>query len=351
MKKILLSIALFGTVLTMKSQTVLSDFESVTLTSMHNKVYNDSTGGGGFISGDAFFPSKWDTSYGGYWSSGWAASAVQNSFTAGYTNLYGCAANKGYNNSNTFVVGTAGFSDLTIKLSGSSLGKPVSGFYVCNSTYAYKSMKYGDAYAKKFGDTTGTHCGCAQGSAPDWFLLKIKRYYNDTLRKDSVEVYLADYRFTNNVQDYILKTWTWIDLRKLGSTDSTGFTDSLAFYLSSSDTGAFGMNTPAFFCIDNLTTNASTHPSVTQNYFSDNELNLYPNPAKDFFEIAYQSETPSFVSLKMIDVTGRELLLQNFKSFNGLNKFKVDTQDLPAGIYYVTLNIEGKIFSKKLIKQ
>ena len=333
MKKVLLSIALIGTVLTMKSQTVLSDFESVTLPNQNNQVYNDSLGGNGFSSGDAYFPTVWDTSFGGFWSSGWAASALYDSSTAGYGNPYGCIAYKGFNNSNKFAVGTTSMN-LHINLSGTSLGKPVSGFYVCNSTWAYKSMQTGDFVAKKFGG--------ASGNDPDWFKLNVKRYYSGALQTDSVGVYLADYRYTNNTQDYILKTWTWINLSSLGNVDS------LAFYLSSSDNGAFGMNTPVFLCIDDLITNA---PVGIENHFSFAELNLFPNPASDFFEIAYQTETPSFVSLRMMDVTGRELLTQNFKSFNGLNKFKVGTQALPGGIYYVTLNVEGKIFSKKLIKQ
>ena len=330
-----------GTVLTMKSQTVLSDFESVTLPNQNNHVYNDSLGGGGFSSGDAYFPTVWDN-VGGYWLSGWAASNMQDSTTSGYANEYGCAAYSGYANSGKYAVGTTSLN-LQIKLSGVSLGKPVLGFYVCNSTLAYKSMLNGDIFAKKFGGPTGND--------PDWFKLTVKRYYNDTLRKDSVQIYLADYRYGNNAQDYILKTWTWIDLRHLGSTDSTGFTDSLAFYLNSSDNGSFGMNTPGFFCLDNLITNASTNPNAIENYFSENKVTLYPNPATNFFEIVYQSENPAFVNFKMMDITGKELLTQNFKSFSGLNKFKVDTQDLPMGIYFVSLNVDGKIVSKKLIKQ
>jgi hypothetical protein len=341
MKKTLFSIIFIGTILTAKSQTVLSDFESVTLPSVSNHVYNGSSGGNGFSSGDAFFETVWDTSYGGFWSSGWAASSVQDSVTAGAANQYGCAALKGYNNSMVYAVGTT-FGNLTVRFSGSSLGKPVYGVYVCNSTMAAKSMETGDMFAKKFGGTTGND--------PDWFKLQVKRYYGGVLQADTVDVYLADYRFSNNAQDYILKTWTWIDLRKLGTTDTIGFTDSLAFYLTSSDNGSFGMNTPAYFCVDNLITNSLTTNAI-QNFISDSELNLFPNPANNFFEVAYQTESPSFVNLKMTDATGRELLFQNFRSFNGLNKFKVDTQDLPAGIYYVTLNVEGKIYSKKLIKQ
>jgi hypothetical protein len=29
---------------------------------------------------------------------------------------------------------------------------------------------------------------------------------------DSIEFYLADFRFANNSQDYILKTWEYLDL-------------------------------------------------------------------------------------------------------------------------------------------
>ena len=95
MKKLILSIAMLSSALTVSAQTATTHtctFEDVTnLPDFHNKVYNDSTGGGGFTSGNAFFPTQWDTSYGGYWSTGWAASTYYDTTTAGYPNLYGCA--------------------------------------------------------------------------------------------------------------------------------------------------------------------------------------------------------------------------------------------------------------------
>ena len=134
MKKQLLTIALFTGVLTTSAQvntgttTIVCDFENVTLTSNHQTVYNDSTGGGGFKSGNAFFPSQWDNTY-GIWSSGWACSAVYDSSTAGYTNLYGSAAYKGYNNSAKFAVGTT-FGPLTLRMEDSLVGKTVKGMYI-----------------------------------------------------------------------------------------------------------------------------------------------------------------------------------------------------------------------------
>ncbi|HWY37542.1 MAG TPA: DUF4465 domain-containing protein, partial [Bacteroidia bacterium] len=280
MKKQLLMIALTGCATFAQSQTTfISDFETVNRPDYHGTVYNDSTNAvGGFKNGHAFFQTQWHNSSSGGYYSGWAASAFHDSSTVGYKNQYGCSAYKGYN-SNGFAVGTT-YSNLTIKLTDSLAGKTVHGFYICNATYAYKSMKYGDAFAKKFGDTTGTHCGCAQGSYPDWFKLTIRNYYGGVLKNDSAEVYLADFRFSNNAQDYILNTWTWIDL------DSLKNTDSLRFTLSSSDNSFGYMNTPAFFCIDNLTLSAVTG---IENYAAEGELNIFPNPASNDAEISFNT--------------------------------------------------------------
>ncbi len=340
MKRQLFTVALAISALLVNAQTIFtSDMENLGLTS--GQYYNGSTGGNGFQSGHAFFPTVYDTSFGGFWSSGWAASAVYDSSTTGFMNQYGCMGYTGNNNSNTFAVGTT-YGSLTIRLTDSLIGKKVNGFYVNNSTYAYKSMRNGDAFAKKFGDTTGTGCACAQGTYPDWFKLTVKRYYGGTLQNDSVAVYLADYRFSNSAQDYILKNWTFINLSSLGNVDS------LTFFLTSSDNNSFGMNTPAFFCMDDLALNYSVGIADQDNAEC---LTLMPNPATDHVEIAFNSNTSSYVSMKVTDLNGREIAGQSMNSFAGMNRIRVALGEFAAGMYYVTLNVDGKIFTKKLIKQ
>jgi hypothetical protein len=61
-----------------------------------------------------------------------------------------------------------------------------------------------------------------------------------------VEFYLADFRFENNGEDYIVDTWEYVDLSSLG------VVNKLEFSLGSSDVGAWGMNTPAYFVIDTI---------------------------------------------------------------------------------------------------
>jgi hypothetical protein len=62
-----------------------------------------------------------------------------------------------------------------------------------------------------------------------------------------VSFLLADYTFTDNTQDYLINDWTTVSLVALSDD-----TRSLQFVLESSDNGPFGMNTPAYFAVDNI---------------------------------------------------------------------------------------------------
>ena len=114
-----------------------------------------------------------------------------------------------------------------------------TGAFVTNTTYPALSMLQGDAFSKQFGGPTGDD--------PDWLLLTA--YGIDALgvpMSTVVEFYLADYRFSDNLLDYVVDDWTLLDLSPL-----TG-AKSIHFNLTSSDVGDFGMNTPAYFAIDDL---------------------------------------------------------------------------------------------------
>lgn len=106
----------------------------------------------------------------------------------------------------------------------------VKGLKVTNSTYAYHSMKKGDGFAKKFEEG-------------DWFKLTIRGYDATDNPTQSLEVYLADFR---NGKTEILNNWKWIELSTLGKVKS------LHFSLSSTDNGDYGMNTPSYFCMDDV---------------------------------------------------------------------------------------------------
>ena len=233
-----------------------------------NTYLDDAGNEGGFSNVLVFLPNYYDSEF-FYWT-GWAVSNVTDKTTPGFGNQYSAITGSGYNGSKHYVVNSA-FGNNNMVLRNEAEGKPVSGMYITNSTYAYFSMKDGDAFAKKFGGVTGND--------PDYFLLTIKAYSEGNIKSDSVNFYLADYRFSDNNQDYIVNTWEWVDLSSLGNVDSLSFT------LSSSDAGQFGMNTPAYFCADYMVTSGT----VNNNDIDVLKVLVFPNPARDYININLQN--------------------------------------------------------------
>jgi hypothetical protein len=204
--------------------------------------WNGSDMSGGFTSGDLIFENSF-TDWGGgmvYWS-GFGYSSLGDVTTQGYENQYSSYAGSGVDNSENFLVGSIDFYSETLPTI--SYIDTISGFepfiiWVTNTTYAALSMEYGDFASKKFGGESGND--------PDWFKLMIIGIGLDNQPKDTVEFMLADYTFQDHSDDYIIQQWRPVDVGKLG------YVKSLKFSLSSSDVGDYGMNTPAYFCLDQI---------------------------------------------------------------------------------------------------
>jgi hypothetical protein len=90
---------------------------------------------------------------------------------------------------------------------------------------------------------------------------------------------------------------------------------------------------------------ASSAPdgALAVNEVSELGLNLYPNPAKNSFEVTFNGSS-SNGSVRIIDMNGREVLTQNVNSLNGL----INCDNLINGLYFVELTVDGKTAVKKL---
>ena len=302
---------------------MIVDFENINLGTTN--YYLDSLSND-YTSGPLNFQYDYDSIY-NYWSAGFSCSAVQDSTTSGFGNLYGCKALSGQNGSQKYAVGQQN-SRLSF-VSGSGPGV-VNGLYVCNSTYAFNSMRDGDQFAKKFGGTSGND--------PDWFRLTIRSYFNGVLTSDSVEFFLADFRFSNNSLDYLVSDWTYINTQSLGSVDS------LQFSLSSSDNGLFGMNTPAFFCIDDIQCSPFININETG---KDNQLSVYPNPAQNFISINSIQEKIS--KIEIINMEGISLKEEYVSPLSNYNT--IELSELNSGIYFLKITTSNKTKLIKIIKQ
>jgi len=206
------------------------DFEELTV---GPKGYVDSVGAVNYFASKNFlFQSVqdsyvWagDTNY--YLAKGFAISTKTDTITEGFSNEYSAFAGAGSNNSKTYVIGKNGS-----KITCPSKKPFLTSVDITNNTYAALSMRKGDSSAKKF-------------EKGDFFKLVINGYVNGVV-KNSVDVYLADFRSENSKDHFILKSWKTVDISTLSNTDS------LVFNLSSSDNNAYGMLTPSYFALDNL---------------------------------------------------------------------------------------------------
>jgi hypothetical protein len=288
---------------------------------------------------NATFRYEWNSGW-NMWDGGFAYTNKNDSVNGTYGNLYGAITGKGYNNSGIYVTASQGFpeSKMTIRLAPSEVAVP--GFFVTNSTYAYKTMKNGSAFSRKFGDTLNTGSGLQPGDYPDWFKFTVYGYKNGQKKSDTVEFYLADFRFTDNSKDYILNTWEFVDCSGLGAVDS------ITFRLFSSDAGQFGINTPTYFCMDNFITtkNLITGAGI---YSPAMNAQIFPNPFADRLNIKVAENTGEKVVFSILDVTGRTVHAGELSG----ERMSIHTEFLEKGIYTLLISADGTSSSKKIIKE
>jgi len=231
--KALVPLCLTGALAGSAMAASIASFEDLTVPA--TGYWNGSDGSGAFVSGGLRFNNVSNPDW-GTWA-GFGYSNVKDSTTPGWSNQYAAAPGSGVDGSSNYGVGYVdafGGVNPTVQL---PIGSVPKGLYVSNTTYAYLSMRDGDAFAKKFGGATGNDA--------DWFKLTATGKVLDQVT-GTADFYLADFRFADNSKDYIVNDWRWFDLSSLGNAAS------IEFSLSSSDSGDWGMNTPSYFVVDNV---------------------------------------------------------------------------------------------------
>ncbi|MEP7321784.1 MAG: T9SS type A sorting domain-containing protein [Saprospiraceae bacterium] len=81
------------------------------------------------------------------------------------------------------------------------------------------------------------------------------------------------------------------------------------------------------------------------------EIRVFPNPVQDLLRVIIQSSIQDALILKINDITGRTVLIQDAPG--GSNEIQLKTRNLPEGMYILSVvNRKGyRIDSFKLIKQ
>lgn len=128
--------------------------------------------------------------------------------------------------------------DVKFGLAEAGASRIITGCYVTNNTYAGDVMKNGNGIGSQFGG--------ADGTLEDWFKITAEGFDAGGTSTGTLDFFLADFRNEDSGLDYILEDWTWFDLTELGAVNHVKLS------MSSSDVGQYGMNTPAYYCLDNI---------------------------------------------------------------------------------------------------
>ncbi len=77
-----------------------------------------------------------------------------------------------------------------------------------------------------------------------------------------------------------------------------------------------------------------------------NDINIAPNPFKDFINISLES-TNQITTVQLIDVTGRVLMSE---VITGKNSYSLNTAVLSRGIYFIRVEQGGIVLNQKVVK-
>ena len=264
--------------------------------------------------------------YSSYFWGGFTTSNHTDLNQSGLNAQYTSAVGTGYDGSAQYAVAYTYGSQTDVYAADGS-AQTVTGCYVTNNLWAYQNMLYGDATATAFGGTSGND--------PDWFKLTATGKNASGQAVGTAEFYLADYRFSNNNEDYVLNTWEWFDLSTLGEVAT------ISFSLSSSKNDSYGMVTPAYFCMDDFNGVAPEVPNGIEENLAN--IDVYPNPCEGMLHLSL-GNTEAF-EYSIYDLTGQ--IVVNGRSQG--HETVVDMSHFPAGVYFISVIQEGNRFYNKLI--
>ncbi len=109
-----------------------------------------------------------------------------------------------------------------------------------------------------------------------------------------------------------------------------------------------------FFVMVNLTNSSAEERKKagindTKESLEINEVLCMPNPTNGKFKISFKSENKSNVEMLVRDINGKIVLKEQASNNNGEFSKEIDLGNQAKGIYFVTINQDGKATTKKLV--
>ncbi len=174
--------------------------------------------------------------------------------------------------------------------------------------------------------------------------------------------------FPSNKIGFMLGSLTIGGPRKIWKTTNGGNTWLLSSYpvgAGYDSTSGYGLN---MICTDTNTCYILTNygaiikttngggtnwtASVLEEKKLTEELSLYPNPAQSQLTIEFELAETKNVSIEIRNILGQTVTTINNRVFPyGKNKIEIDVSEFSKGLYFIQLQRENKIVSKKFVKE
>lgn len=225
--------------------TTVVDFETLGAGLSPDSAYVGADAAGGFSENGASFNNNYDPTFQSW--NGFAYSNRTSHASGGFAefnddNDTTSEPRAGVGGSSTWAVANS-FSPNTAVMEAPS-GMFFDSLWVTNTATAAFILEFGNGFSDPFGGPTGDE--------PDLFTVR----FNDLTPGGGgfVEHILADYRFADPANDFIVEDWQQVDLTSLGEATRIGIE------FTSTDVGSFGINTPTYVAIDDIQFEAARVP-------------------------------------------------------------------------------------------
>lgn len=84
----------------------------------------------------------------------------------------------------------------------------------------------------------------------------------------------------------------------------------------------------------------------TNNFGMENGISLFPNPANEVVFVSFEKPLQTRFTATIVSVQGQELLRQTFE--NPIEKIELNTSNLASGIYFISLQMEEEVWTRKV---
>lgn len=164
----------------------------------------------------------------------------------------------------------------------------------------------------------------------------------------------VDYMFTNGtiLLDQDAEWWSaavstpgeGLHTHELDLTDYADMDVWIAFRQNTGNGGGY------LIAIDNIKVEEGSSTAI-ETVDATFAVNIYPNPTTDVAQVAFTSDVNNG-SLSIYDITGRMVKDMQLNQLNiGENNIELNVNDLQTGTYIVTLQLNNKVVTQKLMVQ